>query len=77
MSAYCTDNCLFFLYFEISSLFHFYHLNNRFITINNRNKNFSNLNLHLNFRDCIFELILLYQFSGVELNDQANERLDE
>ena len=63
--------------FAMSSFFH-YHLYNLFITINNRNKNFSNLNLYLNFRHRIlFELILLYQFAGAELKNQANEQLDE
>ena len=33
------NDCLFFLYFAISSSFHFYHLNTYLITNNNRKKN--------------------------------------
>ena len=53
---------LFFNYYAISACFHFYHMNTLLITINNFNKNFNNLNSHLNFRHCIY-CIVIYNMS--------------
>ena len=49
------NNYLFFLYFAISSTFHFYHLDTYLITNNNRKIIYKNLTHYINFRHCILE----------------------
>ena len=51
--CFCIKLLFFFLYFAISSSFHFYYLNTYLITINNRKKDLIHLTRYLNFRDCI------------------------